>query len=607
MKPNQTLSAQLKLFVPLRFSASDLNWGLISIRHGRNVKFNFGPVVSIGQPLRDQDVEKIHQSSKDDAKTRQLRPMFHRAGLRLQVFGERESKKMEVLPMDSLGMNAIPDLVGYIGPGAGVSVLGALFGLFSMILLAVTALLKSFAGSLFGFTNKPKSATSVTPRENAAVVSTSATRTNHPSKILTIAFIIAAAGWFEWPQQIFNNGVNALAFSIQALGDVPKIHHSTSARFPASSQGVVKYDASKAFDGYNVELTATANEVRLLDMNGSHLHTWKCDRNAIAVGWLAKGLPQNDLSALYWRRVLPLPDGSILVLFENSRVTPYAMGMLKLDWNSKITWMAPEHYHHSMDVDTEGNIYTLYQEVANEPPTFASRIRAPFLDEGVAILDPNGNEVERIGILNAFRETEFENYLNELTEVPKADDPLHMNCVQVISDSIADKLPFANRGDLFVSIRNIDTVALINRQTRKVSWAARGVWRMQHEPFFTEDGTMLVFDNQGAANGCSRALEWHPTRNKTLWSFTGSYDLPLKSSKYANLSRLPNGNRLVNSTYSGRSMEVTPENEVVWEWRSDRRLGDQNENIGHLMEIVRVPLDFFDTTLLIDKENSNVQ
>ena len=130
---------------------------------------------------------------------------------------------------------------------------------------------------------------------------------------------------------------------------------------------------------------------------------------------------------------------------------------------------------------------------------------------------------------------------------------------------------------------------------------------MQHEPFFTEDGTMLVFDNQGAANGCSRALEWHPTRNKTLWSFTGSYDLPLKSSKYANLSRLPNGNRLVNSTYSGRSMEVTPENEVVWEWRSDRRLGDQNENIGHLMEIVRVPLDFFDTTLLIDEENSNVQ
>ena len=339
------------------------------------------------------------------------------------------------------------------------------------------------------------------------------------------------------------------------------------------------------------EVSATAHEARLLDMSGKEVHRWSVDPTVISRGWAATGQPLTDVAAIYWRRAKPLPDGSLLVLFENSRLTPYASGMLKLDWDSNVVWMAPRHYHHSIDIGPDGKIYTLYQYVEETPPEFASFMHAPFLNEGIAVLDSSGNELRRWGVLEAFAGTVYESHLKQLETAPSG-DPLHLNRVQYLTADTASKLPFAMEGDLVVSIRNLNTVAIISHKTEKVVWAASGLWHRQHEPVFTPHGTMLIFDNLGAVKG-SRALEVNPMTGDVIWNYAGTSDLTLDSSKYSTISWLPNGNRLVSSTYGARALEVTPENETVWEWRSDRRLGDEQQNVGHLMEMVRVPLDFF--------------
>jgi len=47
--------------------------------------------------------------------------------------------------------------------------------------------------------------------------------------------------------------------------------------------------------------------------------------------------------------------------------------------------------------------------------------------------------------------------------------------------------------------------------------------------------------------------------------------------------RLPNGNTLITESTQGRIFEVTPENEIVWEYYNPHRTGEENELIATVM------------------------
>lgn len=501
----------------------------------------------------------------------------------------------------------------YIGPGAGVSILGALAGVVSVVFLAAWSLVKWCTGSIFRSATRRGAAVKAT-LPAAPVVSTtgdderpgaSVERRSAPSAIpLVLLLLIALAGWPDWSRNLVTDSVSATIHFAEGFG--AGTWHMSPARFGPEEQGVVRYDRDKAYPGYNLEVSATAHEARLMDMEGREVHRWALEPDAISRAWAADGQPLDDISGLYWRRVEPLEDGSLLVLFSNLRTTPYAYGMVKLDWNSNVVWASPRRYHHSVDVGPDGEIYTLYQRVAEDPPAFAHWTQTPFLDEGIAMLDADGNETTRISILEALAASPYRNLLKLLANPLEDDDPLHLNTVNYLNAEVAAKLPFAKEGDLLVSMRNIHTVAIVDPATRKVTWAMSGHWFMQHEPVFTDEGTLLVFDNLGAANDNSRAVEWDPATDRFEWIYRGSEKLPLRSAKYSTIAPLPNGNRLITSSYSGRAIEVTAEGETVWEWRTDRRFGAEDELIGNLMEVIRVPLNFYRREIsgLIDKKDT---
>ena len=84
-------------------------------------------------------------------------------------------------------------------------------------------------------------------------------------------------------------------------------------------------------------------------------------------------------------------------------------------------------------------------------------------------------------------------------------------------------------------------------------------------------GNLLVFDN-GKASGYgdqhargrrSRTLEINPIDFSVVWKF----DHPRSSPIMGNVQRLPNGNTFITEGVSGVMLEVTPDNEVVWQAR----------------------------------------
>ena len=58
------------------------------------------------------------------------------------------------------------------------------------------------------------------------------------------------------------------------------------------------------------------------------------------------------------------------------------------------------------------------------------------------------------------------------------------------------------------------------------------------------------------------------------------------------MQELPNQNLLITETDGGRAIEVTREGQVVWEFYNPHGVGDDDELIASLFEIIRLDSDF---------------
>ncbi len=92
--------------------------------------------------------------------------------------------------------------------------------------------------------------------------------------------------------------------------------------------------------------------------------------------------------------------------------------------------------------------------------------------------------------------------------------------------------------------------------------------------------------------GSSQILQFDPFRQSTSWVYGGTEQRPFHCPKMGVCQRLPNGNTLVTDSISGRAFELTPTNEIVWEWLSPHRAGGQDEYVATLCQMLRLDADF---------------
>src|SRR5207248_6505639 len=121
-------------------------------------------------------------------------------------------------------------------------------------------------------------------------------------------------------------------------------------------------------------------------------------------------------------------------------------------------------------------------------------------------------------------------------------DILHTNSVQVLSSDLKDKFPLFKPGQVLISVRNLNAIALLDMEEEKIVWAARGTWRAQHDAQFLDNGRILIFDNNGS-DKTSRVLEYDPQTQKYPW--TCESDPPRICHERGMCQRLPNGNTLL--------------------------------------------------------------
>ena len=109
---------------------------------------------------------------------------------------------------------------------------------------------------------------------------------------------------------------------------------------------------------------------------------------------------------------------------------------------------------------------------------------------------------------------------------------------------------------MLLSLREIDTVALLDLDEERIVWAVRGPWLAQHDPDILANGNILLFDNLGnfldadgsdaeGGGGRSRILEFDPSTMEIAWQYAGTDEEPFESDVRASQERLANGNTLI--------------------------------------------------------------
>ncbi len=352
---------------------------------------------------------------------------------------------------------------------------------------------------------------------------------------------------------------------------------------PASAaDGVQKLLLSDVQNGYNLVISGHGPEVDLIKMDGTILHTWRYPRN--------KAFPSNDEESFLpdkarsFRRAQVLPNGDLIGIYNGT-------GMVRLNWNSEIIWAQPAKCHHDLTITPKGHIYTFVQKrkiyESFNPNEF-------IFDEHIVQLDAStGKIISSLSLIEAFT---FSRYSPYLKKIPTSGDIFHANTISYIDKKTADLSSIYRHGNLLISIRNMDAIAIVDPNMKRVKWALTGLWSFQHEPSIMPNGNILLFDNVGE-NGRSKVIEFDPTTQKTIWTYSDSAQTPLFSSTSGASYRLSNSNTLIVESNRGRVFETTPNHDIVWEYINVHRWGAENHLVATLFDVQRIPMDFFNAAI----------
>jgi hypothetical protein len=368
------------------------------------------------------------------------------------------------------------------------------------------------------------------------------------------------------------------------------------------ARGVVIHQADKTDGGFTLYTSGHAQKAFLIDMDGRLVHAWgvpfsKLWDKSAAVRW-----PQPD-THVYIEKAVLYPNGDLLAIYVAVGDTPWGYGLVKLDKDSNVVWKYLAHAHHDVDVGPDGRVYVLTNEIGrNDVPEFP-HLKAPRIEDSVAILSADGAELKKINLFTAMLRSPYARLLDTVPWYTRDNgDYLHTNAVKVLDGTSSSKLPHATRGSLLVSLREIGTIAILDVESEQIVWAARGPWLRQHDPDLLPNGNLMLFDNQGniGPGGLTRVIEYDPAAQQIVWTYAGTPGQPFESEVRSSQEPLPDGNILITESDGGRLLEITPAGEIVWSYVNPVRGGEHGELIpilawGQRIDPAKLDLGFAGT------------
>ena len=347
------------------------------------------------------------------------------------------------------------------------------------------------------------------------------------------------------------------------VGSLPEIA-------PDTFSGVRSYDSTRAWEGFTlISPSSPAAPVRLIDMDGETRHEWRIPdallRPAIPVAGAAAATSLPTIQAQL------VEEGDLIVAVSAADQLGNG-GIARINKAGELLWQYRGFVRENFAVTPDGRIYALLRSKRTDPWPGLERIETPFFDDVILQLDSSGAEIRRVSILAAIQNSPFL-YLLQYTDPDRhAGDLLGASAINVLDVGQAALLPNASAGDILLSLRQLDVIAVLGLDEPVIKWAARGTWHLQSDIDVLDNGNILLFDGHGdlARGAGARVMEIDPLTLGTQWMFPAKNGRQLLSHSGGSQQRLPNGNTLISDAGGGRLLEVTSAGDVVWEYRIPR-------------------------------------
>lgn len=342
------------------------------------------------------------------------------------------------------------------------------------------------------------------------------------------------------------------------------------------------YDENSSYDGINFFADRIEKSVYLTSNSGDVKHSWNVNE------------PFEEIRRFNYPLIL---NGGDLIYIN------YKGNIIRYNNNSTIQWENNEIGHH--DVDYYNNTLMAFQR----QNMYSEELDQLIQDDVIKQLDPETGEFtgKSVSLHNILRDNEDinlsklynENLLQgrEITngtiksgQYRASNDSIklfHVNSISVLREDYGGEF---EKGNMLLSLRNIDKVVLLDWENEEIVWVSEIDLDRQHHPTMTSDGNILIFDNGWETRNYSRAIEI--TRdNEIVWEYTND---KFHTDYMGSAQELPNGNILITSSGQDWSFEVDREKNVVWELNvSDQEIYDPRGH-GGIFRLTRFDSDCID-------------
>jgi hypothetical protein len=323
----------------------------------------------------------------------------------------------------------------------------------------------------------------------------------------------------------------------------------------------------------------------LMNRNGEIAHVWDIGPELV---WqdIEKVAGYDPAENAYSVGAHLYSNGDVVVTYQGRNTFPYGLGIARFDKDSNLLWKKENFAHHWLTVDEEGLIYvSAFREVEVPYPLGDSHLQMScdsgvLYEDVVLVLDANGNELEEISVFESFVRSGYSGAIFEhkhpdwtLPLIDSECDPTHLNDVRVISSADAASSAMLKPGDLLISLRSTNSLAVLDHETRLVKWISIGRSVQQHSPRYIGNDQLLIFDNLGGRHrqGGSRLLQLNMQSDAaaTLFPLPSTPDeidfLSVTGGQIA--LNHDNSRALVSLSRQGRSLEIElASGRVLWEY-----------------------------------------
>jgi len=321
--------------------------------------------------------------------------------------------------------------------------------------------------------------------------------------------------------------------------------------------------------GYNLFTFRNNSSACLFDLNYNCIKKWTSSRSD-SQGWQFVDIDR---------------AGNLFYLQKQAGTGDGKDGLGKLSKDNKLIWHNTGRYHHEIELLPNGKLITF---VSRERITNHKGTEIPFLDDLALVIDSStGKILEEHSIYDLFREhirddqvakikvapwykdafTKISNRKEGDAPVIKYDssgDILHTNSIRLIDRAIEN---IAAPNDYLISVRQLNAVAIISPDFKKIKWLSKNEFKRQHQPLLLDNDEILVFDNRWK-DGFSRVAQMNLKTKKITWQYAAKNPGEFFSATRGGVQRLPNGNTMITISNSGKIIEVSQDGTIVWMFKN---------------------------------------